>query len=77
VIARAQQIPGPASVAGPASAAASVHDEPALIADTRAVKDQGVGAALHTVKVIGGIPFWIGHRLGGDDLNSQSAGTAL
>jgi hypothetical protein len=36
-----------------------------------------VGAALHTVKVIGGIPLWIGHRLGGDDLNSQSAGTAL
>jgi hypothetical protein len=77
VIARAQQIPGPASVAGPAPAAAPVHDELALIADTLAVKDQVVGAALHTVKVIGGIPLWIGHRLGGDDLNSQSAGTAL
>jgi hypothetical protein len=77
VIARAQQIPDPASVAGPAPAAAPVHDELALIADTLAVKDQVVGAALHTVKVIGGIPLWIGHRLGGDDLNSQSAGTAL
>jgi hypothetical protein len=70
VIARAQQIPGPAPAAAPA------HDEPALIADTLAVKDQVVGVALHAVKVMGGIPVWIGRRLGGDDLNSQSAGTA-
>jgi hypothetical protein len=79
VIARAQQIPDPAPVVGPAPAAARQHDEPALIADTRAVKDQMVGAALHAVKAIGGLPFWLGRRLGGDDLNSQasSAGTAL
>jgi hypothetical protein len=77
VIARAQQISGPLPVAGPAPAPALVHDEPALIADTLAVKDQVFGAALHAVKVIGGIPFWIGRRLGGDDLNAQSAGTAL
>jgi hypothetical protein len=70
VIARAQQIPGPALAVAP------VHDEPLLIADTLAVKDQVVGAALHAVKAIGGIPFWIGRRLGGDDL-TQSAGTAL
>jgi hypothetical protein len=76
VIARAQQIPGPAPVARPAPAAAPVHDEPVLIADTLAVKDQVFGVALHAVKVIGGIPFWIGRRLGGDDLNSPSAGTA-
>jgi len=76
VIARAQQIPGPAPVAGAAPAAAPVHDQPALIADTLAVKDQVVGVALHAVKVIGGIPIWIGRRLGADDLNSQPAGTA-
>jgi hypothetical protein len=74
VIARAQQIPDP-----PAPAAAPEHDKPALIADTLAVKDQVVGAALHAVKTIGGLPFWLGRRLGGDDLNSQasSAGTSL
>jgi hypothetical protein len=38
-----------------------------------------VGAALHAAKAIGGLPFWIGRRLGADDLNSQasSTGTAL
>jgi hypothetical protein len=79
VIARAQQIPAPAPDVGPAPAAAPQHDEPALIAGTRAVKDQMVGAALHAVKAIGGLPFWLGRRLGGDDLNSQPtpAGTAL
>jgi hypothetical protein len=69
VIARAQQIPSLAPAAAP------VHDEPALIADTLAVKDQMVGVALHAVRVIGGIPVWIGRRLGGDDLNARSAGT--
>jgi hypothetical protein len=79
VIARAQQIPDPAPVAGPAPAQAPQHDRPALIADTLAVKDQVVGAALHAVKTIGGLPFWLGRRLGGADLNSQapSAGTSL
>jgi hypothetical protein len=79
MIARAQQIPDLAPVAGPAPAAAPQHDEPALIAGTLAVKDQVVGAALHAVKAIGGLPFWLGRRLGGDDLNSEasSAGTSL
>jgi hypothetical protein len=81
VIARAQQIsgPAPAPVAAPAPAAAPDRDQPALIADTLAVRDQEVGVALHAAKAIGGLPFWIGRRLGADDLNSQasSAGTAL
>jgi len=76
VIARAQQIPGPAPAAGAAPAAAPAHNQPALIADTLAVKDQVVGVARHAAKVIGGIPVWIGRRLGADDPNSQSAGTA-
>jgi hypothetical protein len=79
VIARAQEIPGLAPDAGPAPAGAPDHDQPVLLADTLAVKDQVVGAALHAVKAIGGLPFWIGRRLGGDDLNSQASptGTAL
>jgi len=75
VIARAQQIPGPAP-AGAAPAAGPVRDEPTLIADTRAVKDQVVGAAVHAVKLIGGIPFWIGRRLGANDANAHAAAAA-
>lgn len=73
IIARAQQI------AVPAPAAAAQRDKPTLIADTLAVKDQMVGAALHAVKAIGGLPFWVGRRLDGDEVNSQAspAGTAL
>ena len=75
VIARAQQIPGPAP-AGAAPAAGPVRDEPTLIADTRAVKDQVVGAAVHAAKLIGGIPFWIGRRLGANDANAHAAAAA-
>ncbi len=79
VIARVQQISEPAPVVAPAPGAAPQHDEPALIAETLAVKKQMVGAALHAVEAIGGLPFWLEHRVGGDDLTSQasSAGTPL
>jgi hypothetical protein len=31
------------------------------------VKDRVVSAPLHAVKAIGGIPSWIGHRLGSEE----------
>lgn len=40
---------------------------PFLVAQTLAVKDHVVGAALHAVMTIGGIPSWIGRRFGADE----------
>jgi hypothetical protein len=37
---------------------------PSLVATTLAIPGHVVGAALHAVSVIGGIPSWIGNRLG-------------
>lgn len=38
-----------------------------LIAKILTVKDHVVSAPLHAVMAIGGLPSWIGHRLGSDD----------
>jgi hypothetical protein len=52
----------PAPIAPPLPAVASDH--PSLVATTLAIPGHVVGAALHAVSVIGGIPSWIGNRLG-------------
>jgi hypothetical protein len=52
----------PAPIAPQAPPAASDH--PGLVATTLAIPGHVVGAALHAVSVIGGIPSWIGNRLG-------------
>ena len=53
----------PAPIAPPPPPVASDH--PSLVATTLALPGHVVGAALHAVSVIGGIPSWIGNRLGG------------
>jgi hypothetical protein len=52
----------PALIAPPAPPAAADH--PSLVASTLAIPGHVVGVALHAVSVIGGIPSWIGNRLG-------------
>jgi hypothetical protein len=52
----------PAPIAPPLPPVASDH--PSLVATTLALPGHVVGAALHAVSVIGGIPSWIGNRLG-------------
>jgi hypothetical protein len=54
--------------AAPATAPAPAHGS--LVATTLAMKDHVVSATLHAVMAIGGIPSWIGHRLGGNDPDS-------
>jgi hypothetical protein len=51
----------PAPIAPPPVAASG---QPSLAATTLAIPGHVVGAALHAVSVIGGIPSWIGNRLG-------------
>ena len=52
----------PAPIAPPPPPVASDH--PSLVDTTLAIPGHVVGAALHAVSVIGGIPSWIGNRLG-------------
>jgi hypothetical protein len=52
----------PAPIGPPAPPVASDH--PSLVSTTLAIPGHVVGAALHAVSVIGGIPSWIGNRLG-------------
>jgi hypothetical protein len=52
----------PAPIALPPPVVAS--GQPSLAATTLAIPGHVVGAALHAVSVIGGIPSWIGNRLG-------------
>jgi len=55
----------PAPIAPPVPPAPPVAgDHPSLVATTLAIPGHVVGAALHAVSVIGGIPSWIGNRLG-------------
>lgn len=53
----------------PAEAPAPVHAS--LVDRTLAVKNHVVAATLHAVMAIGGIPSWIGHRFGADNLDSS------
>jgi hypothetical protein len=70
----ATHAPAPLALAGlqdnaaPPPPTAPAHDS--LVATTLAVKDHVVHATLHAVMAIGGIPSWIGHRLGSDDLGA-------
>lgn len=48
-----------------AAAAPPPPDHPSLVASTLAIPGHVVAATLHAVSVIGGIPSWIGNRLGG------------
>ncbi len=63
--------PAPRAVAGPQddAAPAAAPEHGSLVTTTLAVKDHVVSATLHAVMAIGGIPSWIGHRLGSDDLD--------
>jgi hypothetical protein len=60
--------PQPSPFAPPAAIAPApppaAADHPGLVATTLALPGHVVGAALHAVSVIGGIPSWIGNRLG-------------
>jgi hypothetical protein len=67
--------------AGPDAGAAPVQppapQSKSLLARTLDIKDHVVGATLHAVSAIGGIPSWIasmGDRLSGADTTSSSAG---
>jgi hypothetical protein len=59
----------PAAVAGLQNSAAPPADPEhrSLVATLLSVKDHVVRAPLHAVMTIGGIPSWLGHRLGSDD----------
>lgn len=84
VIARAEQVesgaPGAPSPAAPAnvdraSAAPAASDagrQGSLVGQTLAVTGHVVAVTLHAVSVIGGIPAWIGNRIGGPDLPAQA-----
>lgn len=66
-----QASPAPLALAGlqdnAAPPAAPTHGS--FVATTLAMKDRVVGATLHAVMAIGGIPSWIGHRFDHDDLD--------
>ncbi len=71
LIAQADQPVGAASVADPAPESKS------LLTRTIEIKDHVVGATLHVVSAIGGIPSWIasmGDRIGGSGTTSSSTG---
>lgn len=68
VVAAAAPVPAPAPMidqpqSAPPPPAAPVH--PSLVATTLALPGHVVTATWHAVSAIGGIPSWIGHRLGG------------
>jgi hypothetical protein len=65
----APTMPAIAGLQDNAAPAAAPEHSP-LVATTLAMKDHVVNATLHAVMAIGGIPSWIGHRLGGNDLDS-------
>ena len=63
VIAQANDVAPPVSPAASAPPPVA-SDHPSLVTTTLAIPGHVVGAALHAVSVIGGIPSWIGNRLG-------------
>jgi hypothetical protein len=70
-IAQAEQTPSVAPAAGPAP------EPKSLLTRTIEIKDHVVGATLHVVSAIGGIPSWIasmGDHVGGSGATSSSAG---
>ncbi len=70
------------AAAAPVSVSAAPLPPPAahtsLVSTTLAVPGHVVSMTLHAVMSIGGIPSWIGHRVGAADLDSEAApaGTA-
>jgi hypothetical protein len=72
--AAAQGSPAPLAIAGlednaaPQTAPAPEHSP--LVATTLAMKDHVVNATWHAVMAIGGIPSWLGHRFGSNDLDA-------
>jgi hypothetical protein len=68
--------PRPNAVSAPAPAAAPARVHPWLVAQTLAVKDHVVTATLHAVMSIGGIPSWIGHHVGADNLDADESPSA-
>ena len=70
-VAQAEQTPSVSPAAGPAP------EPKSLLTRTIEIKDHMVGATLHVVSAIGGIPSWIasmGDRVGGSGATSSSAG---
>ena len=69
LVAMAPAAQEPAAVAGLQNSAAPPADPEhrSLVAKLLSVKDHVVRAPLHAVMTIGGIPSWLGHRLGSDD----------
>jgi len=51
-------------------AAAPPPAHPSIVAETLAVPGHVVSVTLHAVMAIGGIPSWLGHRFGDDDLSA-------
>jgi hypothetical protein len=51
---------------------------PSIVAQTLAVPGRVVSVTLHAVMAIGGIPSWLGHRFGDDDMSvvAQSSSSA-
>ena len=84
----AVSVAAPASASGaalpPILVAGTAHDARSAPAPTRvslvertlAVKNDVVAATLHVVMAIGGIPSWIGHRFGADNLDSGPSPSA-
>jgi hypothetical protein len=58
----------------PPQPVAPVHAS--LVSRTLAVKDDVVAATLHAVMTIGGIPSWIGHRIGANNLDEAASSAA-
>jgi len=64
------------AAAAPVSASVAPPSPPAhasLVSTTLAVPGHVVSMTLHAVMSIGGIPSWIGHRVGATDLDSEVA----
>jgi len=65
------------SAVAPAPAADAAPESKSLLTKTLEIKDHVVGATLHAVSAIGGIPSWIasmGDRIGGSGTTSSAAG---
>jgi hypothetical protein len=75
-----------ASIAAPTGVSASALPDgsllppahPSIVAQTLAVPGHVVSVTLHAVMAIGGIPSWLGHRFGDDDVSvvAQSSSSA-
>jgi len=67
VVARAEPVAQAPALVNAAPVLIAVPEHPSLVARTLAIPGHVVSVTLHAVAAIGGIPSWLGHRIGDDD----------